>query len=38
MRAYLVRVGVDQAFGAWNAPIDPRTNEFVYVPVNSNNP
>ncbi|SRR6266568_351930 len=33
MRAYLVRVGVDQAFGGWNAPVDPRTNEFVYVPI-----
>lgn len=33
MRAYLVRVGIDQAFGDWNAPVDPRTNEFVYVPI-----
>lgn len=33
MRAYLVRVGIDQAFGGWNAPVDPRTNEFVYVPI-----
>jgi hypothetical protein len=33
MRAYLVRVGVDQAFGGWNSPVDPRTNEFVYVPI-----
>ena len=33
MRATLVRVGIDQAFGAWNAPVDPETNEFVYVPI-----
>jgi hypothetical protein len=32
MRGYLVRVGIDQAFGKWNAPIDPGTDEFVYVP------
>lgn len=33
MRAYLVRVGIDQAFGGWNAPIDPDTGTFVYVPI-----
>lgn len=33
MHAYLVRVGVDQAFGGWNSPVDPETNEFVYVPI-----
>jgi len=33
MRAILVRVGVDQAFGGWNAPADPRTGRFVYVPI-----
>lgn len=33
MRAFLVRVGVDQAFGGWNAPVDPATNDFVYVPI-----
>ncbi len=33
MRAYLIRIGVDQAFGGWNAPMDPTTNEFVYVPI-----
>jgi hypothetical protein len=36
MQAYLVRVGVDQAFGAWNAPVDPQTNDFVYVPIPEN--
>jgi hypothetical protein len=33
MKAYLVRVGIDQAFGGWNAPIDPSTGSFVYVPI-----
>lgn len=33
MRAFLVRIGVDQAYGAWNAPVDPATGEFVYVPI-----
>lgn len=33
MRALLVRVGIDQAYGGWNAPVDPVTNEFVYVPI-----
>lgn len=38
MRAYLVRIGVDQAFGGWNAPMDPETNEFVYVPIPESRP
>jgi len=29
----LVRVGVDQAYGRWNAPVDPKTREFVFVPI-----
>lgn len=33
MRAILVRIGIDQAYGGWNAPVDPLTNEFVYVPI-----
>lgn len=33
MRAVLVRIGVDHAYGAWNAPVDPRTGQFVYVPI-----
>ncbi len=33
MRAYLIRIGVDQAYGSWNAPVDPLTREFVYVPI-----
>ncbi len=33
MRGYVVRIGVDQAYGQGNAPMDPRTNEFMYVPI-----
>jgi hypothetical protein len=33
MKAILVRVGVDQAYGAWNAPVNPETGEFVYIPI-----
>ena len=38
MRAYLVRIGVDQAFGGWNAPMNPETREFVYVPIPESRP
>ena len=31
--AILVRVGIDSTSGRWNAPADPRTGEFVYVPI-----
>lgn len=37
MRAVLVRVGVDQAYGRWNGPVDPDTCEFVYVPIPDKN-
>ncbi|MEM9882612.1 MAG: hypothetical protein AAF800_06825 [Planctomycetota bacterium] len=33
MQAILVRIGVDQAYGGWNAPIDPTSGDFVYVPI-----
>jgi hypothetical protein len=33
MKAILVRIGVDHAYGGWNAPVDPVTREFVYVPI-----
>ncbi len=36
MRAVLVRVGIDCVYGGWNAPMEPDTNEFVYVPINEN--
>jgi putative DNA base modification enzyme with NMAD domain len=29
----LVRVGADQAYGGWNAPVDPDSGQFVYVPI-----
>lgn len=32
MRTILVRVFVDGKYGGWNAPVDPETGEFVYVP------
>jgi len=32
MKALLVRIGVDQAYGAWNAPVDAE-RRFVYVPI-----
>ncbi len=32
MKALLVRIGVDQTFGAWNAPVDAG-GRFVYVPI-----
>jgi hypothetical protein len=38
MRAFLIRVGVDHAYGGWNAPMDPISNEFVYVPIPESRP
>lgn len=32
MKALLVRIGVDQTYGGWNAPVDPE-GRFVYVPI-----
>lgn len=33
MQAILVRVGVDHSYGQWNAPADPASGQFVYVPI-----
>jgi hypothetical protein len=33
VRVVLVRVGIGQAYGKWNGPVDPVTHEFVYVPI-----
>jgi hypothetical protein len=33
MNAILVRIAVDQEYGEWNAPVDPESGEFVYVPI-----
>jgi hypothetical protein len=32
MKALLVRIGVDQAYAGWNAPVDAE-GRFVYVPI-----
>jgi hypothetical protein len=32
MKAILVRIGVDQAFGHWNAPVNSE-GRFVYIPI-----
>lgn len=36
MKGLLVRIGVDQAYGNWNAPADPKTGEFIYLPIPEN--
>ncbi len=33
MRAILIRVGIDSKYGRWHSPVDPASNEFVYVPI-----
>ena len=33
MKALLVRVGIDSKYGGWNAPVNPSTGEFAYVPI-----
>jgi len=33
MNGLLVRVCIDSSSGFWNAPVDPQTGEFVYVPI-----
>src|ERR1700681_3060498 len=33
MKAVLVRIGVDHTYGAWNAPVNPKTGQFVFVPI-----
>ncbi len=33
MKAILIRVGIDLKYGGWNAPVDPHTKQFVYVPI-----
>jgi hypothetical protein len=38
MKGLLVRVGVDQAYGGWNAPMDPVSRDFVYVPIPEDEP
>lgn len=40
MRAILIRVGIDQTdeSGNWNAPCNPQTGDFVYVPIREPKP
>lgn len=33
MDGLLIRVGIDQAYGGWNAPVDTASDCFVYVPI-----
>jgi hypothetical protein len=33
MKAILIRIGIDHAYGGWNAPVDPVSKRFVYVPI-----
>ena len=33
MQVILVRVGIDQSCGHWNAPCNPDNRDFVYVPI-----
>lgn len=38
MKALLVRVGIDSTYGKWNAPVNPKTREFAYVPIPEQHP
>jgi hypothetical protein len=33
LKGILLRVGIDRAFGGYNAPVDPDSREFVYLPI-----
>lgn len=33
VRTVFVRVGIDQAYGEWNGPVDPVGREFGCVPI-----
>jgi hypothetical protein len=33
MRAILVRGTVDHSYGRWNGPVDPKSGQFVYIPI-----
>lgn len=32
-KGLLIRVGIDQTFGHYNAPINPQTNDYFYMPI-----
>lgn len=38
MKLMLVRVGIDSTYGKWNAPVNPKTQEFAYVPIPEEHP
>lgn len=33
MKGLLLRVGIDQTYGQYNAPINPLTNDYLYMPI-----
>jgi hypothetical protein len=33
MKAILIRIGIDHEYGGWNAPVDPVSKRFVYIPI-----
>ena len=38
MKAILIRVGIDQSYGHWNAPCNPDSLDYVYVPIPQDRP
>ena len=36
MKGILVRIGIDSTYGKWNAPVDPDTLEYYYLPIPEN--
>jgi hypothetical protein len=32
-KGLLIRVGIDQTYGNYNAPLNPRTNDYMYLPI-----
>lgn len=36
-KGLLMRVGIDQTYGEYNAPINPSTNDYIYMPIPQDN-
>jgi len=36
-KGLLMRVGIDQTYGKYNAPINPITNDYIYMPISQEN-
>lgn len=36
MKGLLIRVGIDSTYGKWNAPVNPDTGDFVFLPIPEN--